>query len=81
MENTAMSITVIKERIAKEIADSGIKQCDIARQLNVHPSLITQYLNGRSAPGLDTFAKLCVILDVSADYLLGITDYSGRKKQ
>ena len=74
-----MEIKEIKERIAKEIADSGMKQCDIAKAINVHPTAITQYLSGRSAPALDTLAKLCVLLDVSADYLLGITDYSGRK--
>ena len=76
-----MEIKQIKNRIAREIEMSGMKQCEIAKAINVHPSAITQYLNGRSAPALDTLAKLCVLLDVSADYLLGITDYSGRKRQ
>ena len=74
-----MDIKTIKARIAKEIIDSGMKQCDIAKAINVHPTAITQYLSGRSAPALDTLAKLCVLLDVSADYLLGIADYSGKK--
>lgn len=75
-----MDIKEIKSRIAREIEQSGMKQCEIARRINVHPTVITQYLNGRSAPALDTFAKLCVVLDVSSDYLLGITDYIGLKK-
>ena len=76
-----MDIREIKKRIAKEIETSGLKQCEIAKAINVHPTAITQYLSGRSAPALDTLAKLCLLLDVSADYLLGITDYSGRRKQ
>lgn len=76
-----MDIKEIKKRIALEIEESGMKQCEIAKRINVHPTAITQYLNGRSAPALDTLAKLCVVLDVSADYILGITDYSGRQKQ
>ena len=35
----------------------------------------------KSLPALDTFAKLCVLLDLDANYLLGITDYSGKKKE
>ena len=26
-------------------------------------------------PALDTLAKICKLLDVSADYILGISDY------
>ena len=74
-----MDIEEIKNRIAKEIKASGMSQREIANGIHVHPSAITQYLNGRSAPALDTLAKLCVLLDISADYLLGITDYSGKK--
>lgn len=75
-----MNIADIKDRIAREIRASGMSQREIASSIRVHPSAITQYLNGRSAPALDTLARLCVTLDVSADYLLGITDYSGRKE-
>lgn len=74
-----MDIAKIKDRIAKEIRASGMSQREIADRIHVHPSAITQYLNGRSAPALDTLARLCLALDVSADYLLGITDYSGKR--
>ena len=76
-----MNIKDIKARIANEIVSSGMRQVDIAEKLHVHPSAISQYLSGRSAPALDTLAKLCVVLDVSADYLLGITDYLGQEQK
>ena len=76
-----MNIAEIKKRIAFEIKTSGISQCEIARKIGVHPTAITQYLSGRSAPALDTLAKLCVVLDISADYVLGITDYTGQSSR
>lgn len=75
-----MELKSISKRIATEIRNSDQTQVEIARKINVHPSAITQYLNGRSQPALDTLAKLCIVLDVSADYILGIEEYSGKKK-
>ena len=47
---------------------------EIARRVGVSPEMITQYCTTKKLPRLDTFARLCQVLDVSADYLLGIKE-------
>lgn len=54
---------------------SPLKQKEIADKLGVHRNTITEYKKGRAYPSLQQFTKLCEILDVSADYLLGIKEY------
>lgn len=62
----------IKERLSEEIKNSGMTTVEIAKKLGVSPEMITQYKTTKKMPRLDTFAKLCEILDVSADEILGI---------
>lgn len=45
---------------------------EIAKRIGVTPEMVTQYCTTKKLPRLDTFAKLCQVLDVSADYLLGL---------
>lgn len=36
--------------------------------------MITQYITTKKLPRLDTFARLCRELDLSAEYILGLRD-------
>lgn len=67
-----MNIEIIKQRLKQEIKTSNKSIKEIANLLGVSPEMITQYCTTKKLPRLDTFAKLCEILDVSADYILGI---------
>ena len=69
-----MNITIIKQRLAEEIKNSGLTTIEIARRINVSPEMITQYKTTKKLPKLDTFAKLCKELDLDANYILGIND-------
>ena len=75
-----MTILAIKERIAKELIESGKSQNQIAKAIGVKQPTINEYIKGKSAPALDTLAKICKYLDLDANYILGIADYSGQKK-
>lgn len=66
MENT------IKNRLSDEIKNSGLTTVEIAKRVGVSPEMITQYKTTKKLPKLDTFAKLCVELDLDANYILGI---------
>lgn len=68
-------IEIIKERLHDEIKNSGLTTVEIAKRIGVSPEMVTQYMTTKKLPRLDTFAKLCRVLDVSADYLLGLKDY------
>ena len=60
----------IKTRLREEIRRSGLTTVELARRVGVTPEMITQYCTTKKLPRLDTFAKLCQELDVSADYIL-----------
>lgn len=66
---------VIKVRLAEELRGSKLTTNEIARRVGVSPEMITQYVTTKKLPRLDTFARLCKELDLSADYILGIKNY------
>ena len=62
------------ERFALELEGCGMTQSELAEKLNMDKSNITNWKQGKYVPSLETFYELCKILDVSADYLLGLKD-------
>jgi len=74
-----VTLETIRTRLQEAIKNSGMSQSKIAKTLNVHHSLIGQYLSGRAMPALDTFANLCIVLDIDPAYILGIEDFGGGK--
>ncbi len=67
-------MSIIKERLREEIINSGLTTVEIAKRVGVSPEMVTQYCTTTKLPRLDTFAKLCRALDISADYVLGLKD-------
>ena len=67
-----MTLLEIQQRLRAAIKDSGIEQKEIARLLGVSPQTVSKYMCKDIFPALDTFSKLCEILDVSADDILGL---------
>lgn len=67
-----MDINVIKQRLKQEIKTSTKSIKEIAELLHISPEMVTQYCTTNKLPRLDTFAKLCEILEVSSDYILGL---------
>lgn len=65
-----IAIEQIQLRIAEAIKESGMPQTAIAEQLNLSQSTIAHYVKGDIMPALDTFANLCRVLDVDANYIL-----------
>ena len=63
---------LIHTNLSEAIKLSGIPQKEIARRLGINPSTLSKYTRLNVFPALDTFAELCLILDVSADDILGI---------
>ena len=64
-----MLTEMIKERLREELTT-----VEIARRVGVSPEMITQYTTTKKLPKLDTFARLCKELELSADYILGLKD-------
>ncbi len=51
-----------------------LKQSEIAKFCNTSKQNISNFKAGRSFPSIETLYLLCECLEVSADYLLGLTD-------
>ena len=54
-----------------------ITQREFAHRLGVRPSLVTYWISGQRKPQVDTVIKICKTFDVSADWLLGLTESEG----
>lgn len=67
-----ITIDQIRKNVISAIKSSGLTQTELAKKLNIYQSAVNQYLSGRALPALDTFANLCVILDLDANEILGI---------
>ena len=67
----------IRKNLIEAIKNSGFTQTEIAERLHIKPQSVNDYVRGKSLPALDTFANLCAILDVEADYILGLRDFEG----
>ena len=68
-----------QERIVDAIKDSGYNQKSIAKILNISEGNISNWKKGINLPSIEILYKLCMILNVSADYLLGLEDDFGNK--
>ena len=61
----------LPEIIRLRMAELGISQKAMAKKLQVSPSRISEYLNGRSEPTLKVARRLRSELGIDADIILG----------
>ena len=62
------------ERLTEALKQSKLSQKELARKLEISESNITNWKNGDNLPSVEILYKLCILLEESADYLLGLTD-------
>ena len=67
-----ITIEQIRERVVEAIKQSGISQTTLAEKLHIRQQTVSDYINGKAMPSLDTFANLCVVLDLDANDILCI---------
>lgn len=73
-----INIKTIQNNLREAVKYSGMTQKEIANKLGINPSTVSKYLKLDKFPSLETFANLCLVLDVSADEILGITKSNRR---
>lgn len=69
---TKVTMEIIQNRLREAITLSKFKQSEIALHLNISPQTVSAYMTKDKFPALDTLANLCILLDVSSDYILGL---------
>ncbi|HIU00752.1 MAG TPA: helix-turn-helix transcriptional regulator [Candidatus Coproplasma excrementavium] len=70
-KNNSVRLAEIQQRLREEIKNSGMTQREIAAAMGVSAQTVSRYMTDDIFPALDTLARLCEVLDVSADYILG----------
>ncbi len=65
-----ITIRQIQQNIAEAIKQSGLTQTELGKRLGVSQQTISHYVKGDKLPALDTFANLCVALDVDPTEIL-----------
>lgn len=70
-KNNSVRLAEIQQRLREEIKNSGMTQREIAAATGVSAQTVSRYMTDDIFPALDTLARLCEVLDVSADYILG----------
>ena len=70
----------IRKNLVSAIRESGLSQTEIARRLNIKQPTVGQYISGRAMPALDTFANLCIILDIDPADILCTNDGGATEK-
>jgi len=62
------------ERIKRLRIEKGLMMKEVAEAVDITAPSITMYESGQRHPEYKTLIKLCKLFDVSADYLLGLSD-------
>ena len=62
------------ERFNELVSICGKPQTQIAKEINVSKQCVSDDKSGKSFPSLQTLCLICQCLDVSSDYLLGLSD-------
>ncbi len=65
---------ILAERMKKMRIENNMKQTDVAGALGLSISAYCRYEYGQREPNATTIAAMARLFQVSADYLLGLTD-------
>lgn len=58
-------------KYAKLRDEKGVRDADVARDTNIHPSTFTDWKKGKSSPKADKLRKIADYFGVSVDYIVG----------
>ena len=61
-------------RIKEIRKERKIKQLDVINYLEMHPTTYKRYESCEYSPPVEMICKLCEFYNISADYLLNLTD-------
>lgn len=71
-------MTEIKDRIISLRNEKKLTQSQLAKELNISPSAIGMYEQGRRKPSYELLENICDYFNVDMDYLMGRSDIKNR---
>ncbi len=66
---------IFSKKLQEAVKTSTINYAELAKSLGITKATMSMYKSGKALPSLETFDKLCDLLDVSADFLLGKKEF------
>jgi transcriptional regulator with XRE-family HTH domain len=67
--------SLVADRLRRVRENRGLTQRELARLCGIGENQINKYENGGSDPSLANLKVIAQVLEVSADYLLGLSDH------
>ena len=67
---------IIKENLRTIIRQRGVTQAWLAEKAETTEATVSRYLTGIHSPRIELIAKMATALNVSVDYLLGLSESS-----
>lgn len=74
-------MTIFSQRLKELRIENGKTQKEIAAALNTTDDSIFSWEKGRSEPDIETIKKICLLFDVTSDYIIGLENEDGTKKR
>lgn len=74
-------IHAFPRRLRMAMTLRGMNSADIVRRSTMGNGQISNYLNGHQEPTVSSLLHLCEVLEVSPNFLLGLTDEPNIKKR
>ena len=65
---------IFTTRLKKSITERGLTQRMLATLIGTTEQSLSRWANGNRTPNADMLYRMCKALDVSADYLLGLSE-------
>ena len=65
---------LFSKRLRELRKEKGVSQVQLGELLGYGDTAISSYETGRNEPSYTDLIRICEVLDVSADYILGISD-------
>ena len=62
------------QRLKKVLAERNMMQKELAEKIGVHEMAISRYIHGGRMVSVSILIDICKALNVSADYLLGLSE-------
>jgi len=69
-----MSLDYFGDRLKASRKSAGLTQVALANKLLMASGTISAYEQGLKYPSIEVLVKICIILETSSDYLLGLSD-------
>lgn len=69
-----MTLEHFSDRLKATRKSKNLTQADLAHKLNIVTGTVSSYEQGLKYPSIEVLVNICQVLEISADFLLGVSD-------